>query len=214
MQAEQSKAVNSILDNSAAACQRLNEFTSKVFRTRGGRIGSGMGSVIEALWGFFLNQILLEQSGHDIELAWMFGHEYNDFACIRRGAEWDPDTRTGELLRVEVKSMVASADESKAHFDRLKKELIDTDLLVVFLWDWILAEEQGDSRYIRVSPQVKDSFIGRALDVAERVQDQLADLRLYNAYGHLAELDRREVLPHSGSNCATKNLLEGTAFNI
>src|SRR6266568_3508580 len=109
-QTEQGKAVKSILDNSAAARQRINEFTSKVFRTRGGRIGSGMGAVIEALWGFFLNQILVEQSAHEIELAWMYGHEYNDFACLRRGAEWNPETRTGELLRVEVKSMVASAD--------------------------------------------------------------------------------------------------------
>jgi hypothetical protein len=167
MQAEQTKAMKSILENSAAACERLNEFTSKVFRTRGGRIGSGMGAVIEALWGFFLNQILVEKSGHDIELAWMYGHEYNDFACIQRGAEWDPDTRTGELLRVEVKSMVASADESKAHFDRLKKELIDTDLLVVFLWDWIPVDERSVHQVIRFSPQVKDYFIGRALDVAE-----------------------------------------------
>ncbi len=167
MQAEKAKALKSILDNSAAARQRLNEFTARMFRTRGGRIGSGMGAVIEALWGFFLNQILVEQSGHDIELAWMYGHEYNDFACIRRGAEWDPNTRRGELLRVEVKSMVASADESKAHFDRLKKELISTDLLVVFLWDWIQVPESTASRFVRVSPQVKDYFIGKALDVAE-----------------------------------------------
>ena len=166
MQAEQAKAVKSILDNSGAARQRLNEFTAKVFRTRGGRIGSGMGGVIEALWGFFLNQILGEQSGHEIELAWMYGHEYNDFACIRHGVEWDQETRAGELLRIEIKSMVASADESKAHFDRLQKELIGTDLLVVFLWDWVEVSESDANRFVRVSPQVKDYFIGKALDVA------------------------------------------------
>ena len=166
MQADQAKVVKAILNNSGVACQRLNEFTAKVFRTRGGRIGSGMGGVIEALWGFFLNQLLAEKSGHNIELAWMYGHGYNDFACIKRGVDWNPDTQAGELLRVEVKSMVASADESKAHFDRLKKELNDTDLLVVFLWDWVKDAEAGGNRFVRVSPQVKDHFIGKAGDVA------------------------------------------------
>lgn len=167
MRADQAKTVSAILGNSAAACQRLNEFTGQVFRTRGGRIGSGMGAVIEASWGFFLNQILGEKTGHEIELAWMYGHEYNDFACVRRGVEWDADTRKGELLRIEVKSMVASADESKAHFDRLKKELIGTDLLAVFFWDWDQVPDTNGGRIVRVSPQVKDYFIGRALDVAE-----------------------------------------------
>jgi hypothetical protein len=166
MQADQAKAVRAILSNSTAACERLNEFTAKVFRTRGGRIGSGMGGVIEALWGFFLNQLLSEKSGHEIELAWMYGHGYNDFACIRCGVDWNPDTRDGELLRVEVKSMVASADESKAHFDRLKKELDDTDLLVVFLWDWVKDADADAGRFARVSPQVRDHFIGKASDVA------------------------------------------------
>lgn len=166
MQANHAKAVEAILNNSAVACQRLNEFTAKVFQTRGGRIGSGMGGVIEALWGFFLNQLLAEKSGHDSELAWMYGHGYNDFACIQRGADWDPETREGELLRVEVKSMVASADESKAHFDRLQKELNDTDLLVVFLWDWVAGKDINSNRFARVSPQVKDYFIGKAGDIA------------------------------------------------
>ena len=117
------KAAKIIVENSDAACDRLNAFASKVFQTRGGRIGSGMGGVIEALWGFCLNEILLESDDEDhaIELAWMFGHEYNDFACVERGTGWDPETRDAELLRVEVKSMVASADESKAHFDRPAK---------------------------------------------------------------------------------------------
>lgn len=166
MQPDQAKAVEAILNNSAAACQRLNEFTAKVFRTRGGRIGSGMGGVIEALWGFFLNELLAEKSGQEIEMAWMYGHGYNDFACIRCGVDWNPETQEGELLRVEVKSMVASADESKAHFDRLKKELNDTDLLVVFIWDWVKESKTSGNRFVRVSPQVKDYFIGKASDVA------------------------------------------------
>jgi hypothetical protein len=176
MQADQAKAVEAILNNSAAACQRLNKFTAKVFRTRGGRIGSGMGGVIEALWGFFLNELLAEKSGHEIELAWMYGHGYNDFACIRRGVDWNPETQEGELLRVEVKSMVASADESKAHFDRLKKELNDTELLVVFLWDWVKDTEADSNRFVRVSPQVKDYFIGNASDVAT-LRDALHEAR-------------------------------------
>ena len=123
-----------------------------------------MGGVIEALWGFCLNEILLESDDEDhaIELAWMFGHEYNDFACVERGTVWDPETRDGELLRVEVKSMVASADESKAHFDRLQKELTDTDLLAVFLWDWVPVNDTN-----RVSPQILSYFVGRALEVAK-----------------------------------------------
>jgi len=125
-----------------------------------------MGGVIEALWGFFLNELLAERSGQEIEMAWMYGHGYNDFACIRCGTDWNPETQEGELLRVEVKSMVASADESKAHFDRLKKELNDTDLLVVFIWDWVEEAKTGSNRLVRKSPQVKDYFIGRASDVA------------------------------------------------
>jgi len=70
------------------------------------------------------------------------------------------------LLRVEVKSMVASADESKAHFDRLQKELSDTDLLVVFIWDWVKGAEASGGRFARVSPQIKEYFIGKASDVA------------------------------------------------
>jgi hypothetical protein len=126
-----------------------------------------MGGVIEALWGFFLNQILAARGQSNIELAWMYGHEYNDFACIGPACEWDPATRSGELLRVEVKSMIASADESKAHFDRLAKELTETDLLAVFLWDWVHVPDSSASAVIRVSPQVKDHFIGKAIDVAQ-----------------------------------------------
>ena len=170
--ADHTKAVQAIVENTASACERLNAFTAKVFRTRGGRIGSGMGGVIEALWGFFLNQILAEKGQTNIELAWMYGHEYNDFACIGCGCEWDPATRTGELLRVEVKSMVASADESKAHFDRLAKEPTETDLLAVFLWDWVPTPEATGAPAVRVSPQVKDHFIGKATDVA-RLRDTL-----------------------------------------
>ena len=164
---EHHAALEAIQTNTPKACERLNEFTAKVFQTRVKKIGSGMGGVIEAVWGFFLNEILAESPTQNIELSWMYGHEYNDFACLRRGELWNPETGEGELLRVEVKSMLASADESKAHFDRLKAELNDTDLIAVFVWDWIPVTGDAGSTVVRVSPQVRDFFVGRALDVAE-----------------------------------------------
>jgi hypothetical protein len=160
-------AVAEIIKSSDAACKRLNQFTARVLRTRGGRIGSGMGAVIESLWGFLLNRELAKESGNSIELAWMYGHEYNDFACVQKKFPWNPATRAGELLRIEVKSMVASADESKAHFDRLIKELVETDLLAVFLWDWIPVKNETGDQFTRYSPQIKDNFIGVAAEVAK-----------------------------------------------
>ena len=112
------EAATLIIQQTSQACVELNKFTSEVFQTRGGRIGSGVGGVIEALWGFYLNRCLRRTGQEQIELAWIYGHEYNDFACVRSAEHWDPETRQGELLRIEAKSMVASADESKAHFDR------------------------------------------------------------------------------------------------
>jgi hypothetical protein len=160
-------AVAEILKTSDFACKRLNQFAARVLRTRGGRIGSGMGAVIESLWGFLLNRELAKESGNSIELAWMYGHEYNDFACIQKGSPWDPSTRVGELLRIEVKSMVASADESKAHFDRLAKELTETDLLAVFLWNWIPVNSEIGDQFTQYSPKIIDNFIGVASEVAK-----------------------------------------------
>ena len=160
------------MSNTPAAIDRLNEFARRTFLTRGGRIGSGMGAVIEALWGFYLNGELTKDLDVGCEMAWMYGHEYNDFACVLTNADWEPETRTGELLRVEVKSMVASADESKAHFDRIQSELDDHELLAVFLWDWI----EVPSSQRRVAPAITDCFIGEALPVA-RLRDVLHVVR-------------------------------------
>ncbi len=143
-------------------CVALNNFTSDVFQTKGGRIGSGMGTVIEALWGFYLNRTLRLANVKEIEVAWIYAHEYNDFACVRREVDWNPETRQGELLRIEAKSMVVAADESKAHFDRLVSEFEQWDLLAVFIWDWIPVREGTTTVY----PRVQDHFIGPALDVA------------------------------------------------
>lgn len=127
-----------------------------------------MGALIEALWGFYLNGELANDPDSGYVMAWMYGHEYNDFACVLDMADWEPATHKGELLRVEVKSMVASADESKAHFDRLKSELDDNELLAVFLWDWL----EVPSRPNCVAPAIADHFIGSALPIA-RLRDLL-----------------------------------------
>ena len=130
-----------------------------------------MGMVIEALWGFYLNAELAKNPNSACEMAWMYGHEYNDFACVLKDADWDPDTRTGELLRVEVKSMVVAADESKAHFDRLQSELDHDEILVIFLWDWI---EVPSTSYR--APTITDHFIGTALPIAH-LRDVLHEVR-------------------------------------
>jgi hypothetical protein len=161
------EAFQEILRVSPAAVEDVNSLTIQAFQTRGGRIGSGLGGVIEALWGFYVNKHLLN-SAYGIELAWISGHEYNDFACLTRDVEWEPDTKDGELLRIEVKSMVKAADESKAHFDRLKKELTPTDILAVFLWDWVAVDTLARRSY----PKITASFVGRANSVAE-LRDQL-----------------------------------------
>ena len=50
------------------ACQRMNSFSSQILKTRGGRIGSGMGALLEALWGYMMNQIILEETELDCEI--------------------------------------------------------------------------------------------------------------------------------------------------
>lgn len=58
-------------------------------------------------------------------------------------------------------------DESKAHFDELKKNLGADDLLLVLIWRWTGAEDG-----LRVFPVIEDHFIGSASGVAE-LRDQL-----------------------------------------
>lgn len=162
------EARKAIVHASVDACREINFFALEVLHTRGGRIGSGMGTLLEALWGYFVNG-QLDASKSEIsrcELAWMYGHEYNDFACIVKDAEWDPTRRTGELLRIETKSMVASADESKAHFDQLQAGIGQHDLLVIIVWDWVPVDK------LRVCPQVVDHFVGPAIPIA-RLRDEL-----------------------------------------
>lgn len=125
-------------------------------------MGSGMGTLMEALWGYYTNQVLRLCKGHGIEceIGWLSGHEYNDFACVSRDAPWVQATRAGELFRIEAKSMNAGADESKGHFDELVTNLGDFDLLLVLVWSWDSYDD------FRVYPRIRDHFIGPARAIA------------------------------------------------
>lgn len=142
---------------------RLNDLASRYLQTRGGRAGSGLGSLLEAMWGFCVNAELLEQQA-DYELAWFPDHAYDDFACVESNLPWNPDTKQGELLRVEAKSMFMGADESKGHFNVLVDELGTHGLLVVLLWRWELVDPR--TPHGRVAPKVVDDFVGPALPIA------------------------------------------------
>ena len=143
---------------------KINDFSANVLRTRGGRFGSGMGSLLEALWCYYMNGELSgpQDSVHQapVEIAWIPEHEYNDFACVLRDQIWDPTTRTGELLRIEAKSMNTEVDEAKGHFDELTDRLGEHDLLLVLLWTWRRIDQ------FRSYPYISDHFIGQALSIA------------------------------------------------
>ena len=146
---------------SEEACRRMNEFSSEILKTRGGRIGSGMGALLEALWGYMMNQIILEENELDCEIAWFPDNQYNDFSCIKRDCEWDPNSRDNEYFRIEVKSMNTGADESKAHFSALAGEIEENDALLILVWEWVKIDS------VHYSPIVIDSFFDRAIGVAE-----------------------------------------------
>lgn len=136
--------------------QAINAFAAKTFRTRGGRLGSGMGSLLEALWVYHMNSALANEGGlaRQCELAWLQDHEPADFACLYRGAEWEPQRRRGELFRIEAKSMNVGVDEAKGHFTNLAKETAAHDQLLVLIWSW----ESADGGYSW--PRVRDYFLG------------------------------------------------------
>jgi hypothetical protein len=154
-----------IVSATKKACEDINTFSQKVLRTRGGRIGSGMGTLIEALWGYYVNQVL-QHENTSLEIAWLSDHEYNDFACIQRDQKWETASKIGELFRVEAKSMNADAEESKGHFDELIANLNEWDLLLVIVWSWDFVDEY------RVYPHIKDHFVGRAQSIA-KLRDEL-----------------------------------------
>lgn len=150
-------------DDARAAVDAINQFTFTTFKTRGGRLGSGMGTLLEAMWVYYMNQILENQGGlaRECELAWLQDHEPADFACLHRAAEWDPASRSGELLRIEAKSMNVGVDEAKGHFTNLAKETSQHDQLLVLVWSWTSLQ------YGYSWPRIHDYFLGPSLPIIE-----------------------------------------------
>ncbi len=161
-------AVAAVHGDASAVIKAINDFTATTFRTRGGRLGSGMGSLIEALWVYYMNQALYNEGGEArvCELAWLPDHQPADFACIERGSEWLPESRAGELFRIEAKSMNVGVDEAKGHFTNLAKETSELDQLLIIVWAWT----EHDHHY--VWPEIYDYFIGPSLPVI-RMRDRL-----------------------------------------
>lgn len=149
-------------------CERMNEFSELRLRTRGGRIGSGMGALLEALWGFMMNEQMAQCGNNLCEIAWLPDNQYNDFACLNPLETWDMDSRSGEFFRIEAKSMNRAAVESKAHFTAIKEEVCDNDSLLILVWEWSPVSDSSNYRY----PKVVDSYYGRALDIV-KLRDEL-----------------------------------------
>jgi hypothetical protein len=142
---------------------QINEFTLKTFKCRGGRLGSGMGNLLEALWGFYSREALNKNTPGEYDLAWIVDNAYNDFALLEANASWDSVTQAGEYLRIEAKSMNLGADETKGHFDVLIKEIGEDDILLVLVWRWKLVKSTTGL----VFPQVVGQFLGPAREIAE-----------------------------------------------
>lgn len=156
-------AVSIVHADSAQIVEGINEFTAATFRTRGGRLGSGMGSLLEALWVYYANRVLQNEGGaaRACELAWLPDHEPADFACLQRGVEWKPEARAGELFRIEAKSMNVGVDEAKGHFTNLERETSDADQLLVLIWSWTELEN------FYVWPRIHDYFLGNSLPIIQ-----------------------------------------------
>jgi len=144
------------------AVDSVNEIVSEIFVTRGGRRGAGLGLLLEGLWGARMSSIM-ETSG--LEIGWLADNHYNDYACVQRNVDWNPDTKEGELFRIEAKTMDQDADESKGHFDEPQTKIGDYEQLLVLFWKWT-----SDGK--RSWPWVIDSFIGSACGVAS-IRDAL-----------------------------------------
>lgn len=140
----------------------LNRFSKESFKTRGGRLGSGMGSLLEAVWIYFTNTALRNVGGQAVEceIGWLADHEPNDFACVITDQPWTPATREGELFRIEAKSMNLSVDESKAHYTELLSSIGENDQILILTWKWLEVDEW------RFCPQVTDHLICPARPVA------------------------------------------------
>lgn len=136
----------------------INNFTFEKFSTKGGRMGSGMGLLLEGLWCYFVNTSL-KKGAYSFEIGWLPDNQYNDYACINSFSDWVPDNKQGEYFRIEAKSMNVGADEPKGHFDEIEKNIGKDDSLLVILWEW---EQDSGRNY----PKVNDIFFGSALKIA------------------------------------------------
>jgi hypothetical protein len=167
-----SEAVPILHSDAPTVIGEINAFTLATFKTRGGRVGSGMGSLIEAMWVYYMNRTLQNEgaAARSCELAWLQDHEPADFACLYRGAEWEPATRQGELFRIEAKSMNIGVEEAKGHFANLAHETSEHDQLLVLVWSWTTLE----NKYFW--PKIQDYFLGPALPII-RLRDQLHLIR-------------------------------------
>lgn len=161
-------AVSILQQDAPKVIDEINNFTLATFKTRGGRLGSGMGSLIEAMWVYYMNRTLQNEGGaaRSCELAWLQDHEPADFACLYRGTDWIPATREGELFRIEAKSMNIGVDEAKGHFANLANETAQYDQLLVLVWRWTTLENQY------FWPKIEDYFLGAALPIIG-IRDQL-----------------------------------------
>jgi hypothetical protein len=161
-------AVRIVCADASPVIDSMNEFTAKTFRTRGGRLGSGMGSLLEALWVYNMNNTLANQGGiaRECEFVWLPDHQPADFACIIRDSDWKPESKEGELFRIEAKSMNLGVEEAKGHFTNLLSETGPFDHLLVLLWSWT----KYNDNY--VWPKVHSYFLGSSLDII-RLRDRL-----------------------------------------
>jgi hypothetical protein len=162
------QAFQEVIAATPVACLEINRFAQEVFLTRGGRMGSGMGVLLESLWGYYVDKGRPARAvgNEGWEIGWLPDNEYNDFACILCGMPWNPATKQGELLRIEAKSMNSDAEESKGHFEELIDHLGPLDLLLVLVWAWKPADRG------RVCPTIEEHFIGPARPIAE-LRDRL-----------------------------------------
>lgn len=163
MIASPSQAVEILHVDCYRVINAINDFTSRTFVTRGGRLGSGMGSLIEAMWVYYMNQVLFNDGGisRECEIGWLQDHEPADYACLYRGVEWLPNTKQGELFRIEAKSMNVGVDEAKGHFTNLIDETDTYDQLLILIWNW---EDIGN--YYSY-PKILDYFIGNSRDIIQ-----------------------------------------------
>ena len=127
--------MKSILEKlNLSVIEKLNEFFSETFLVDSAEINYGhstrFGILFEAMWGYYMKEEL-KNLGYVVK--WICRNQYNDF--------YINDSLGNFICNIEVKTLCLNSDESKSHFDALKSELLDTDLLFVSAWKWDLVDE-------------------------------------------------------------------------